>query len=148
MRLAQIAVRCIPVEQTGDLLMSAARALRRRYAAAMSEWGITPSQGRALRMVVAAEAPPRLSAVAERLHIKPRSATEVVDALEARDLVVRVPDPADRRAICVEATEEGRRLAALIEKAREAEGRAYLSVLDPDDRAQLARILEKLAADA
>ncbi|MBO0842531.1 MAG: winged helix DNA-binding protein [Nocardioides sp.] len=136
------------MEPTGDLLMSAARALRRRYAAALSEWDITPSQGRALRMVVAADEPPRLSAVAEKLRIKPRSATEVIDALQARDLVERSADPCDRRATCVRATDSGRRLAAVIDEAREEEVRAYLSVLDPSDRTALARILEKLAANS
>lgn len=146
MRLTQIAVRCIPVEPTGDLLMSAARTLRRRYAAALSEWEITPSQGRALRLVAGAEEPPRLSAVAERLRIAPRSATEVIDALERRDLVERTPDPADRRATCVRATTAGHRLAGVIERARDDEARAYLSVLDATDRTALARILEKLTS--
>ena len=35
----------------------------------------------------------RPSVLAERLRIAPRSATEVVDALEARGLVERGPDP-------------------------------------------------------
>jgi DNA-binding MarR family transcriptional regulator len=40
----------------------------------------------------------RLSELSEHLHIAPRSATEVVDALESRGLVRRRPDPDDRRA--------------------------------------------------
>jgi len=139
--------RIVPVDTTGDLLMAAARALRRRYGTALARWDITPGQARALRIVAAAEEAPRLSEIADRLRIVPRSATEVIDALEQRDLVVRRPDPADRRATCVVATAEGERLATVIEEARAAEGRDYLSVLPAADRAELRRILEKLVAE-
>jgi hypothetical protein len=39
---------------------------------------------------------------AHHLHIAARPATEVVDALESRGLVRRLPDPVDRRAAGVE----------------------------------------------
>ncbi|MEX0429554.1 MarR family winged helix-turn-helix transcriptional regulator [Nocardioides sp. DS6] len=136
------------MDGTGDLLMTAARALRRRYGATLARWDVTPGQARALRLVVAADDPLRLSELAELLRIVPRSATEVVDALESRGLVVRRPDPADRRATCVLATSEGERLAVLIEDARATEADAFLAVLPADDRAELDRILEKLVAEA
>jgi len=135
------------VDGTGDLLMSAARSLRRRHAARLARWDVTPGQARALRLVVGADAPIRLSGLAEQLGIVPRSATEVVDALEARGLVVRRPDPGDRRAIGVVATDEGQRLAVLMEEARAAEADAYLSALPAEDRAELNRILQKLVAE-
>ncbi|MEP9380852.1 MarR family winged helix-turn-helix transcriptional regulator [Nocardioides cheoyonin] len=135
------------MDGTGDLLMSAARALRRRFATTLAQWEITPAQGRALRIVSSAQEPPRLSEIAERLRIVPRSATEVVDALEQRGLVVRQPDPGDRRATCVVATAEGERLAGIIEEARSGAAREYLSVLPASDRRELARILEKLVAE-
>lgn len=131
---------------TGDLLMSAARMLRRRFVTTLARWDITPAQGRALRIVCASDEPPRLSELADRLRIVPRSATEVVDALEARGLVVRRPDPADRRATCVLATAEGERLAVQIEEARAHEADGFLAVLPAADRAELGRILERLVA--
>jgi len=127
--------------------MAAARALRRRYGAALARWEITPGQARALRIVTGPGEAPRLSEIADRLRIVPRSATEVVDALEQRGLVVRRPDPADRRATCVVATAEGERLATIIEDARAEQARDYLAVLPASDRAELRRILEKLVAD-
>lgn len=135
------------MDGTGDLLMTAARALRRRFGATLARWDVSPGQARALRLVVAVDAPQRLSELAERLRIVPRSATEVVDALESRGLVARRPDPADRRATCVVATAEGERLAVLIEDARSREADAFLAVLPAADRAELRRILEKLVAD-
>lgn len=129
------------MDETADLLMAAARTLRRRFGEATARWGITPWQSRALRIVLAAEEPIRLSALAEKLRIVPRSATEVVDGLESHGLVARRPDPADRRAVCVVATEEGVRLGRLIEEARQQAADELLRPLPEEDRATLTRIL-------
>ncbi|MER6939122.1 MarR family transcriptional regulator [Nocardioides sp. NPDC127514] len=132
------------MDETADLLMAAARTLRRRFGDATARWGVTPSQARALRMVLAADEPMRLSALAERLRIVPRSATEVIDGLELHGLVVRQPDPADRRAVCVVATEEGVRLGRLIEEARQQAADELLRPLPEEDRRTLTRILVTL----
>lgn len=144
MRPTHDGVRIIPVDETADLLMAAARTLRRRFGDATARWGVTPSQARALRMVLAADEPMRLSALAERLRIVPRSATEVIDGLELHGLVVRQPDPADRRAVCVVATEEGVRLGRLIEDARQQAADELLRPLPEEDRRTLTRILVTL----
>jgi DNA-binding MarR family transcriptional regulator len=133
------------VETTADLLMTAARGLRRRFGAVTAQWDVTPGQARALRAVCNAGVL-RLSALAEELGIVPRSATEVVDALEARGLVARRADPADRRATCVVPTAEGRRVSALIDEARAAQAEQLLERLTPADRTELDRILRLLAA--
>ena len=132
------------MDETADLLMAAARALRRGFGEATAHWGITPSQSRALRIVLAADEPIRLSAIADRLHIVPRSATEVVDGLERHGLVVRRPDPADRRAVCVVATEEGERVGRLIDDARQQAADELLRPLPEQDRKTLNRILVTL----
>lgn len=133
-------------ENTGDLLMAVARHFRHGYARAIAGHDLSPGQARALR-VIDTTGPARLSAVAERLRIAPRSATEVVDALEDRGLVVRLPDPADRRATLVELTEDGRGLLRVVAAARTTASRELLRGLDPVDRAELDRILRLLAAD-
>lgn len=114
----------------------------------MARWGITPSQSRALRIVLAADEPIRLSALAERLRIAPRSATEVVDGLEGHGLVARQPDPADRRAVCVVATEEGVRLDRKIDRARQEAADEFLAVLPDSDRESLRKILVRLTDDS
>lgn len=130
-------------EQTGDLLMAAARRVRREYAEALAEFGTTPSQSRALR-VVAAEEPVRPSVLAEALRIVPRSATEVADALELHGWVLREPDPTDRRATSLTMTEEGRRVLAHMDDARRGAGERVLGALGADDRRTLDRILRTL----
>ena len=130
-------------ETTGDLLMAAARGLRRRYVDVLAPYDVTPGQSRGLT-VVCEQGPLRLSDLAEALGIVPRSATQVADALEQRGLLRRNKDPADRRATVLVATPEGRRLHDVIAAARTEESDVYLAALPADARAELHRVLRQL----
>lgn len=130
-------------ENTADRLLAVHRSLRRHYATALGEWEIAPSQARALRLVCERDSP-RVSTLAEGMRIAPRSATELVDALESRGLVARVADPSDRRATCVAPTEAGRELHEVIERTRAEAADAFLATLSRQDRAHLDRILDQL----
>lgn len=132
-------------ESTAEMLMGAARALRRRFAIALERYDVTPAQSRALR-VVGQHPEARLSQLAEALRIAPRSATEVVDALEDRGLVRRLPDPSDRRATCVGLTSDGRRVLRVIDRTRQAEAERFLASLPQEDRSELERILRRLVS--
>ena len=126
-----------------ELLMRATRGLRRRWAGSLEPFGLTPHHVRALR-TIAGLGRPRLGVVAEQLRIAPRSATEVVDALEERGLVERVPDEADRRATCVVLTDRGTSTLAEADALRSAAGAEQFSRLSPDERAELRALLVKL----
>ncbi|HLV03461.1 MarR family winged helix-turn-helix transcriptional regulator [uncultured Georgenia sp.] len=133
-------------ERDSDLseaLMHASRALRRRWWAALEGWELSPHQARALRTVCGQE-PARLSEIAARLRIAPRSATEVVDSLEARGLVQRTPDPDDRRAVRVVATEAGRQMQETAWAARERAAEEFFGRLEPPEREELGRLLRRL----
>lgn len=86
----------------------------------------------------------RLKDLAERLRIAPRSATEVVDQLEAKCLVRREPDPTDRRATLIVATDAGQKLFSDVQAERRGKSTEYFSRLNAEDRAELARILAQL----
>ena len=133
-------------DTTGELLLTTARRLRRRFGLAMADAGVTPAQGRALRIVCEHESV-RLSVLAEHLRIAPRSATEVVDAREEAGLVRRVADPGDRRATCVEPTAAGRERGAVLDEVRRDATEDFLAVLPERDRAALDRILRRLGED-
>ena len=130
-------------EALADALGAVARQLRDRSAETLAPWDITPAHLRALRMLTR-HGTMRLSELSERLEIAPRSATEVVDALESRDLVRRRADPGDRRATLVEVTEHGAGVLAAIRATRGTEAGRIFGRLTPADRAELARILSKL----
>jgi DNA-binding MarR family transcriptional regulator len=89
----------------------------------------------------------RSSELAQHLHIAPRSATEVIDALEGKGLVERSPDPHDRRATLVSLTARGTRLTEEVRRARGLESERLFDRLSARDRADLARILRRLQTD-
>jgi DNA-binding MarR family transcriptional regulator len=133
-----------PVEEPAldELLLAAARALRRRWAGNLGP-DLSPHDARALR-VIGHHGPTRLGVVAEHLRIAPRSATDVVDRLEARGLVARTPDPDDRRAMNVRLTRPGEATLAEVDAARREGAVDFFGGLSDRERATLAAILAKL----
>ncbi|GGL98899.1 MULTISPECIES: MarR family winged helix-turn-helix transcriptional regulator [Micromonospora] len=134
-----------PEDGLAEAFWAVTRRLRHRTRQALAPWDVTPAQSRALG-VLNRHGPLRLSAIAEHLRIAPRSATEVVDDLQARGLVRRQADPTDRRATLVTPTEEGTRAGAAMYAARRAAADDLFGDLPPADREQLARILRTLLA--
>jgi DNA-binding MarR family transcriptional regulator len=130
-------------ESLADAFGAVARQLRDKSAETLAPWDITPAHLRALR-TLARHGTMRLSELSDRLQIAPRTATEVVDALQARDLVRRRADPGDRRATLIEVTEHGAGMLAEIRAARGTEAGRIFGRLTPADRAELARILSQL----
>ena len=127
-------------ETLAEAFRSVARQLRETSQETLAPWDITPAQLRALRML-RRHGIMRLSELSDRLRIAPRSATEVVDALEAQGLVQRRPDPGDRRATLVEVTDDG---SGVLDAIRGSEAERVFGRLTPADRSHLARILRKL----
>lgn len=138
-----------------DLLLRLARRWRRLGAEAEGDDGLSPHQERGLlalaRLARRFEhdrgAGVRVSHLADHLGIAPRSATEVADALEAASLVERSPDPTDRRAVLLTLTDAGWHRVAGIRDRRRSAAEEAMSVLTPQDRADLRRILMQLLAD-
>lgn len=129
-----------------DLFWAVARRLRHASRESLAPWQVTPSQLRALGTLMR-HGPVRPSALARHLGIAPRSATEVVDALQERGLVGRETDPDDRRATLVVVTDEGREVGQAIRAARAAEADRVFAGLDETDRGDLERLLRRLLAD-
>ena len=127
-------------ETLAEAFWAVARRLRDTSQETLAPWDITPAQLRALR-VLRRHGVMRLSELSDRLRIAPRSATEVVDALEARGLAQRRPDPGDRRATLVEVTADG---SGVLDAVRGTEAELAFGRLSPADRSSLARILRKL----
>jgi DNA-binding MarR family transcriptional regulator len=130
-------------ESLSDAFWAVARQLRETSQETLAPWDITPAQFRALR-VLRRHGVMRLSELSDRLKIAARSATEVIDALQARDLAGRRPDPADRRATLVELTARGEQVLTGIWEARGSESERVFDRLTPADRAALTAILRKL----
>jgi DNA-binding MarR family transcriptional regulator len=132
-----------PEESLAEVFRGVARQLRHQTLRTLAPWDVTPSQARVLG-ILTRHGPMRIGALSEYMHIVPRSATELVDALEKAHLVERRPDPDDRRATLVALTGRGEEVAAGIRAARAAEAEGFFARLDEADRASLARILRSL----
>lgn len=133
--------------ELADAMTRAIKRIRRLTSERLEPYGITPGQARALRTLAHApgcEVPDRamrLSDLADRLHIAPRSATTVVDALEEAGLVERSPDPADRRAVRILLTNAGRAAVERIGLVRHEVAQEYFGEVGPDDQDTVLRVL-------
>lgn len=105
---------------------------------------LTLTQGSVLSELVNG-GPRRMSALAEFEKVKLPSMTDVVSRLERLGLATRAPDPADRRAVLVDVTDEGRRFYAEMVTAREEFLRERLIAMDDADRAAIEAALPALA---
>jgi len=130
--------------QLAELLSSASRRLRRGAMAQLTPLGLTFAQARGLRVLAEAEGPLRMADVAARLDVVPRSATSMIDTLEAAGLVARAPDPGDRRSVLVTLTGTGHDLLARLQRARRASADELFGPLDAAERAELQRLLGAL----
>lgn len=139
-----------------DLLVHLSRSLRSRHFRDLAPFDLTPSQARAFATIArwpqrqpdpAAEL--RLSTLAELLQIAPRSATELVDALQDKGFVTRRASEQDRRAIVVTLSPTGVALRARMRAAMDQNNRrtadGLFQVLDDAERAQLESLLRKVA---
>ncbi|MEV5356025.1 MarR family winged helix-turn-helix transcriptional regulator [Streptomyces sp. NPDC086081] len=106
--------------------------------------GITPAQSRLLRTLAHWGSPPRMADLAERLEVVPRAVTTLVDALEASGKVRRVPDPANRRVIRIELTDDGRAALRELRAARRSAAEEILAPLTEEQREALGGLLDTL----
>lgn len=106
--------------------------------------GVTPAQSRLLRILAHWETPPRMADLAERLEVVPRAVTTLVDGLEASGKVRRVPDPANRRVIRIELTEDGLKTLQGLRDVRRAAAEEILAPLTDDQRDVLGGLLDTL----
>jgi DNA-binding MarR family transcriptional regulator len=120
-----------------DLVLRNAR--RREVSEAL---GLSFARIRAVRRV--ARQSMSMKEIAAALNTDPPNATAVVDDLEALGLAVRRPHPTDRRAKLVEATDEGRKVAARAEDILSTPPPG-LAALTPAELETLSRLIHRAA---
>jgi DNA-binding MarR family transcriptional regulator len=125
-----------------ELLTRAARRFHRAAGARLAPLGLTWPQARVMRLIAEPGSSMRMADIAARLGVVPRSATSMVDVLEAAGLVTRHHDPQDRRSVLVGLSPGGRRLLDGLDEARRATAEAMLGRLTAADRGELVRLLE------
>ncbi len=130
------------VKSIGRLVREHAAASMRYAAALAKSMGLEVSELMALEHLQAA-GPMTLRRLGERLSMSPGAVTALVDRLEARGYVVRVPNPEDRRSALVCLAEAG--VYAPLEHLRPyvQEMRGLESGLSDEEREAVARFLRE-----
>ena len=86
----------------------------------------------------------RMGELSKRMMVTGGNITGITDQLEQEKLVVRVPDPKDRRAYAVKLTEAGRRAFAQMAAVHEGWVAELLQQMSPDDKGQLIDLLSQM----
>ncbi len=102
----------------------------------------------ALAVIEGAGAPLTPSDISERVLVASATMTATLDLLEGRGWVRRRPNPADRRSLLVEITDEGRAATDQLLPGIRAVERTVMSGLSERERSQLLRLLAKVLARA
>ncbi|MFH9066796.1 MarR family winged helix-turn-helix transcriptional regulator [Streptomyces coeruleorubidus] len=124
-----------------ERLARAAAGYYRDLTAAAALHGLTMTQAKML--ILLRQQPLPMRALAGRLACDASNITGLVDRLEARGLVARHADAADRRIKNVVATEEGREAVRLIRADMRATSAAFAR-LDEEGRRSLYELLGRL----
>ena len=89
-----------------------------------------------------------LNDLAAYLYLDKSTASRVVDALERKGYVTRLPHPKDRRALLLEPTPAGRELEGKIRESILAEERQLLADFAPEVRRSMTLLIRRLARAA
>jgi DNA-binding MarR family transcriptional regulator len=130
--------------QVAFLLAQVGASSSRRFAEALEKLEFAPWGAGILRLL---SRMPGISQqeLAARLDTHASRLVGMIDALEKRGLVVREPNPEDRRLYRLRLTEPGEEMLAEIGKVAQAHNREVCAGLDEDEIQQLCILLEKLA---
>ncbi|HEX6557593.1 MAG TPA: MarR family winged helix-turn-helix transcriptional regulator [Ktedonobacteraceae bacterium] len=130
----------------GALLAIPWQVIGRRVSAALVERGFTDY--RPTYQVVFQWCRPegsRLTELAERAGVTKQSMGEIIDVLEQRGYVERVPDPTDGRAILIRRTERGWEVNRIARQVVEQIQQEWVQALGEEQFAQLLHNLRRLA---
>jgi DNA-binding MarR family transcriptional regulator len=124
-----------------DLIGTVVARYHQEYDAVAGEYQLTGAQARVLGLL--AREPLPMRRIAEQLQCEPSNVTGIVDRLEARGLVERQPDPADRRVKLAAATDAGRTTADHLRSGLNF-AREPLAALSTRDRTTLRDLLRRM----
>ncbi|RDG31435.1 MarR family winged helix-turn-helix transcriptional regulator [Streptomyces corynorhini] len=115
------------------------------YEQAAAQHALTGAQARVLRLLSLEPLPMRR--IARNLKCEPSNVTGIVDRLEARGLVERRPDPADRRVKLAAPTEKGLATAEQLRDSLDF-AREPLAGLTAAERETLRDLLQRMVGES
>ena len=131
-----------PSAELAELFGRTMRRLHRGTREALRPLGLSGSQARLVRSLACG--PLRMAAIADRFSVVPRTVTDIVDGAEIAGVVVRRPDPDDRRSTLVELTPAGRLLLDRLDAVRRESAAVVFEVLSQSQRGDLLALLRTI----
>ena len=122
---------------TADLLVKCISEL-------VQPFDLTPASGLVLSILADSESPLPPNQIADRLIISRATVTGLVDSLEQRGYVRRLPHPSDRRMLLIEPTDTGRHVADAFRPIVHQHQKVWMDVLNDKEQAQLIDFLKRL----
>jgi len=135
-----------PDTELAGALVQTMHVLQDLYAETSRPLGLTPQQAHLLCVLLGG--PLGMTELSRILSIERSSLTSMVDRLERRDLVTRIPDPSDRRAFHIELTDGGLALAHDAHNGFTSRIDAMTKGLTATDRRALTTTLQKIVSEA
>jgi DNA-binding MarR family transcriptional regulator len=129
---------------TGFLLGYLGEKSRRNFIALLEPHGFHPREF-GLMTVVAKRPGITQQELASLARVDPSSMVALLDDLERRGIAERRIDPADRRRRAVHLTDKGQKQMQVLQREARKAAETFLGPLSKDERAELNRLLRKLA---
>jgi len=130
------------LQEVFQLIETTRRQLKRLQADTLRATGLTPPQYFILSLLWDEDGRP-FKDLANLLNSSRATITEIVDSLENKGLVMRAPNPADRRSLLVKLTPQGQAMRIAAPSLPET-FHDCCSGLDPEETKQLGQLLKKL----
>jgi DNA-binding MarR family transcriptional regulator len=111
----------------------------------MAELGMDPRHVVLLRLVAAAAGKSQ-QALGEQMQLPPSRMVSFVDELESRGMLIRRPDPDDRRVKALYLTDRGREVLAKVMKVSAEHETLLCTGLGAEERRRLIELLGRIAS--
>ena len=134
---------------TGRLINKLSNCLRRRSAETQKRIHISGTKGQILNYIlIESQKHPLVQRdIEQEFGLRPSTATEMLQALQAADLIRREPDPADARRKCIVCTEKAEAFRpACLQEITETEA-MLLRGISPEERDTFMRIGLKMLSN-
>lgn len=134
---AQATEAAMNLARTGDLLV-------KRISDLVQPFDLSPSSALVLAILADSESKLPPNEIADRLILSRASVTSLVDSLESRKYVRRLPHPTDRRMLLIELTEDGRRVADEYRLVVHRQQAVWMAALSDQEQRQFIDMLHRI----
>ena len=122
---------------TADLLV-------KRISGLLQPFDLSPASGLVLSILADSESSLPPNKIADRLIISRATVTGLIDSLERRGYVRRIPHQSDRRMLLIELTDTGRQVAHAFRPIVHQHQKAWLEALSEKEQQQLIDSFQRL----